>query len=223
MKVFIRKVKISVPTGQTGLEVTGLSSFEGVTFDSISLGTSTTAIAHTAVSDKAIEVYSTQSSTSADTSYEPVLFSTTLTGVGQVGGRVRSFMTTNVALGSWSNALKAEVTYGATGKTTGLGSALVAEMTLSAGTTEGTYAPLEVELNLGSNSPIGTSTALQYMSVNGTATAFLAGGYLFNLQGLGSATTGKIFQANTAAAASHALRILIGSTPYYIMLTSTGA
>jgi hypothetical protein len=49
-------------------------------------------------------------------------------------------MTTNVALGSWSNALKGEVTYGASGSTTGLGSSILAEMTLAAGTTTGTYA-----------------------------------------------------------------------------------
>ncbi len=61
------------------------------------------------------------------------------------------------------------------------------------------------------------------MSVNGTATNFIDGGYVLNLQGLGAATTGKIFQENTATAATHALRILIGSTPYYIMLTSAGA
>jgi hypothetical protein len=63
-----------------------------------------------------------------------------------------------------------------------------------------------------------------HASVQGkTAANFLDYGYLMNLQGLGEAATGHIFQANTAAAASHALRILIGSTPYYIMLTDTGA
>ena len=163
------------------------------------------------------------SSTNASSSFEPLLFSTTMTGVGGVGGRVRAFMTTNVALGGWSNAFKAEVTYGASGKTAGLGSALVAEMTLSAGTVDGNYAPLEIELNLGSGASLGTKTAMQYMSVNGADLAtFNAGGYLMNLQGL-TAATGELFQANTAADATHALKILIGSTDYFIMLTNASA
>lgn len=165
----------------------------------------------------------TSASTDAGTSVEPLTFSSTMTGIGGVGGRAKFSLSANVALGGWSNALKAETTYGASGRTTGLGSAFVAELTLSAGTTSGTYAPLEVELNLGSNAPIGTNTSFAYFSANGTATNFIDSGYLFSLQGLGAAASGKIFQANTAADATHALKILIGSTPYYIMLTSVGA
>lgn len=186
-------------------------------------GTSGTPIAFTAATDKQIEVHTTNSATSGSTSFEPFLFSTTLTGAGQVGGRVRAFMTTNVALGGWSNAFKAEVTYGASGSTSGLGSALLAEMTLSAGTTSGNYAPLEIELNVGSGASLGTKTTLQYMSVNGAdASTFDTGGYIMNVQGL-TVASGKAFQVNTATAATHALRILVGATDYFIMLTDTGA
>jgi len=160
------------------------------------------------------------SSTSGSTSVESMSIATTMTGVGGVGGRFKSSLTTNVALGGWSNALKGEVTYGASGSTSGLGSAVVAEMTLSAGTVSGTYAPLEIELNMGSNAPTGTSTSLVYASVNGTATNFIDSGHLLNLQGLGAAAAGKIFQENTSGA-SHSLRILIGSTPYYLLLSDT--
>jgi hypothetical protein len=184
-------------------------------------GTSGTPITRTYDGDKAITVYSTCASTNASTSFEPVLFYTTLTGAGQVGGRVRAFMTANVALGGWSNAFKGEVTYGASGSTTGLGSAVCAEMTLSAGTTSGNYAPLEVELNLGSGAAVGTRTSYMYLSANGADIAtFQVSGYLMNIQGLGAATAGEIFDTCTAAAASHSLRIIIGDTPYYILLNS---
>lgn len=164
-------------------------------------------------------MYTTCSSTSASTSAEPVLFYTTMTGAAGVGGRVRAFMTTNVALGAWSNAFKGEVTYGASGRTTGLGSAICAEMTLSAGTSSGTYAPLEIELNLGASASIGTATSFVYMGVNGAdATTFQGNGYLFDIQGLGAATAGEVFDTCTAAAASHALRIRIGAAAYYVML-----
>lgn len=168
-------------------------------------------------------LYATNAGTDGAVSAEPFFVSSTLTGVGQVGGRARFFMTTNVALGGWSNALKGEVTYGASGRTNGLGSSILAEMTLSAGTTQGNYALFEGELNVPSGASLGTKTALAYLSVNGTGVAtFDTGGYILNLQGL-SVASGKVFQVNTAAAASHALRILIGSTDYYFMLTNTAA
>jgi len=189
----------------------------------LGLGTSGSPLAHTAVADKAYSVYTTQSSTDAGTSYEPVLFSTVLTGVGQVGGRVKAIMTTNVALGGWANALKGEVSFGAAGRVTGLASAVVAEMTLpSAALTTGNYAALELELNLPASftTGAGTPTAFQYMSVQGDAVAEMdTNGYLFILNGLTPAA-GKLFQTNTAADATHALRVLIGGTAYYIMLTS---
>jgi hypothetical protein len=103
-------------------------------------------------------------STSGSVSVEPLLMTTTMTGAGGVGGRAKFAMTTNVALGGWSNALKADVTYGASGRTTGLGSAFVAELTLSAGTSSGTYAPLEVELNLPASASTGTATSFVHLS-----------------------------------------------------------
>jgi hypothetical protein len=81
-----------------------------------------------------------------------------MTGAGGVGGRTLFQLNANAALGSFTNALKANVVYGATGSTSGLGSAFVAEMTLSAGTSSGTYAPVEIELNLGTSASTGTIT-----------------------------------------------------------------
>jgi len=192
------------------------------TEDGLGLGTSGTPQVVTYDGAKPLSIYTTCASTSA-TSYEPVLFYTTLTGIGQTGGRVRAFMTANVALGGWSNALKGEVTYGATGRTTGLGSAICAEMTMSAGTSSGTYAPLEIELNMGASGVTGTATSLMYMSINdAAATAFDTSGYIMDIAGV-SVASGKVFQVNTAAAATHALRIRVAGTAYYMMLTSAGA
>jgi len=162
----------------------------------------------------------TSSSTSGSTSIEPALFTTTMTGAGGVGGRVRAFMTTNVALGGWSNALKGEVTYGASGRTNGLGSAINGEMTLSAGTTQGNYAPLELELNLASGAQTGTLTSLVYGKVNGAdASTFDTNGYILNLQGL---TEGDAKALSVGASAPNgidaSLRIKVGSTTYYIPL-----
>jgi len=58
------------------------------------------------------------------------------------------------------------------------------------------------------------------MKMLGTPLEFEQYGYLFHLDGTGAATAGEIFDECTASAASHALKILIGTTPYWIMLQS---
>lgn len=164
----------------------------------------------------------TSASTDGGTSVEPFVMDSTLTGAGGVGGRARFQLNANAALGAWSNALKGQVVYGASGKTTGMGSAVCAEMTLSAGTVDGTYAPIEIELNLGSNAPIGTATSLVYGSINGTATAFLANGTIINLAGAG----GDLFQTSAKAAinATHALKLLrAGGVAYYVPCHTSAA
>lgn len=172
--------------------------------------------------DKAISIYSTCASVDASTSFEPALFYTTLTGIGQVGGRVRVFMTTDVALGGWSNALKGEVTYGASGRTTGLGSAICAEMTLSAGTSSGTYAPLEIELNMGASGVTGTETSLIYMSVNdAAATTFDDNGCLFSLNGVTAGANDVFYLADlTVTKADGLLKIKVNGTTYYMFVTT---
>ena len=222
-RVFGNALDISDPEATVATWTKGISITTQCA-TAIALGTSGTPLVHTAVTDKLGAWYVTCNTTNAGTSYEPFLLSTTLTGVGQVGGRARFFMTSNVALGSWSNALKGEVTYGASGRTNGLGSAILAEMTMSAGTTQGNYALFEGELNVASGDSLGTATSLMYLSVNGTGVAtFDTSGYIFNIQGISAAASGKVFQANTAIAASHALRIKVLGTDYFIMLTNSGA
>jgi hypothetical protein len=144
----------------------------------------------------------------------------TMTGAGGTGGRTLFQMDTNVALGSFSNALKAEVTYGATGRTTGLGSAFVAEMTLSAGTSSGTYAPVEIELNAPTGASTGTTTSLLFASVNGDGAATVdTNGYLLNLAGVTVAgaklaATGTITNVNEI---THGLRVKIAGSDYYLL------
>ena len=146
--------------------------------------------------------------------------SVTMTGVGGTGGRTLFEMDTNVALGSFSNALKAEVTYGASGRTTGLGSAFVAEMTLSAGTSAGTYSPVEIELNLDTGASTGTTSSLVFASVNGAGKAAMDdNGYLLNLAGV-TAGTSKLFANNgdiALAEITYGLKVKIAGADYYLL------
>ena len=193
------------------------------TEDGLGLGTSGSPQSVTYNGTKPLSIYTTCASTDGGDSYEPVLINTVMTGAGQVGGRMRVNMETNVALGAWSNALKGQVTYGAAGKTTGMGSAVCAEMTLSAGTTEGNYAPLELELNMGSAGVTGTRTGLMYMSVNDAkATTFDDLGYLFILNGLTAGTSGSdAFETSASVDANEitaGLRVSLDGVEYYLLM-----
>lgn len=191
--------------------------------DGLTAGASAASKALVLDSNEFLDWAVSSSSTDGGTSVEPFNFDVTMTGAGGVGGRAKFTLTTNVALGGWSNALKAEVTYGASGSTTGLGSAFVAEMTLSAGTSAGTYAPIEIELNLGSGALTGTASSLIYASVNGAdAATFDTSGYLFNIAGV-TAGTSKVFANNGTIDANEltlGLRCRIAGADYYIPLAT---
>ena len=150
-----------------GVDITTNSTLTFTGTQSVIAGTSGTPIVLTA-GTPIFSLYSTNDSTSGSTSAESFLVYNTQTGIGGVGGRARFYMTTNVALAGWSNALKAQVVYGTSGKTTGLGSSFCAEMTLSAGTTEGNYAPLEAEIIADSAVSTGTASAFLYCNLAGS-------------------------------------------------------
>ena len=158
-------------------------------------------------------------STTASATVEPVVVSTTMSGAGSVGGRAKFLTTINAVMGSYTNALKGEVVYGAAGRTTGLGSAVLAEMTLSAGTTAGNYAPLELELNAPTGAKTGTVTSFIHASTQGAAVAEVdTNGVFFNLQGL-TAGAGKMLVAGTTLGTAYGgLRVRVGATNYWVPL-----
>lgn len=172
-----------------------------------------------------VAIYATNSSTHASNSVESFYCETTMTGAAGVGGRARFYMTTNVALGGWSNALKAHVAYGASGRTTGLGSAFCAELALSNGTTSGTYAALEAELVSASGDSCGTATSFLYMNATDAGSCINgANGYLFELGAGITDTAGGIFEAeaNTdSMSMTHVLKIRIAGVAYYIPLNTS--
>jgi hypothetical protein len=154
----------------------------------------------------------------------------TMTGAGGVGGRTLFQLNADAALGSFTNALKAEVVYDAAGSTSGLGSAFVAEMTLSAGTSAGTYAPVEIELNAASTASTGTLTSLIHASVNGTGADSVvnANGVLLNLVGMTTGSAGDTDMV-TAPGSSFAatdlttgvgIKVKVGASLFYIPLVA---
>jgi len=166
----------------------------------------------------------TNTSTGSST-YEVSVTDVTMTGAGGVGGRTRFQLNADAALGSFSNALKAQVEYGTAGKTTGLGSAFVAEMTMSAGTDAGTYAPLEIELNAPTGTDTGTLTSFIHISTQGDDVATIDDNVrLFNLAGV-TAGTGHVFQTGNTAPATvgGTLKCRVAGTDYYVILYTSEA
>ena len=154
----------------------------------------------------------------------------TMTGAGGVGGRTLFQLNADAALGSFTNALKAEVVYGASGSTSGLGSAFVAEMTLSAGTSAGTYAPVEIELNAATGDSTGTLTSLIHASVNGTGADSVvnANAVLVNLVGMTAGSAGDTDMvtapggnfAATDLTSGIGIKVKVGASFFYIPLVA---
>lgn len=151
-----------------------------------------------------------------------------LTGAGGGGEAARIFTTVNNVAGATAHGAHISLSFGTTGSITGQGIANRNTLHVPAAMTNGTYAATQSEIYSDSATAdlAGVTEQSFHRFVNdGNATGkgkVDATGNLFSLQGF-TVGSGKLFQANTAAAATHALRITIGSTPYYIMLTDTGA
>jgi hypothetical protein len=159
-------------------------------------------------------------STSGSDSVEPLQMNVTLTGVGGVGGRARFRLDSNVALGGWANALKGITVFGASGRVTGLASGIVGELQLSAGTTQGTYAPIESEIVLPASASTGTASSFFYGAASGANVgAFDDNGFAFELAGL-TKSSGHLIQASavTGVNSTDALKVRIAGVTYYIPL-----
>ena len=175
-------------------------------------------------SDGAIDLTYSSSDTGT-ANVEPIVMENTMTGAGGLAGRARFQLNADAALGSYSNAMKAITVYGTSGKTTGLGSAFVAEMTLSAGTDAGTYAPLEIELNAPTGADTGTLTSFIHISTQGDDVATIDDNVrLFNLAGV-TAGTGHVFQTGNTAPATvgGTLKCRVAGTDYYVILYTSEA
>jgi len=198
---------------ENGFEVVTKNTSTGAYTTSLDIG-----------SDGAIDLTYSSASTGGS-NVEPIVMENTMTGAGGLAGRARFQLNADAALGSYSNALKAITVYGASGSTTGLGSAFVAEMTLSAGTSSGTYAPLEVELNAPSGADTGTLTSFIHISTQGADVATVDDNVrLFNLAGV-TASTGHLFQTGNTAPATvgGTLKCRVAGTDYYLILYTSEA
>ena len=207
----------------TTINLNGAFAFTGT--DKLALGTNAAKLTLTE-GLPVLQVYTTCASTDGATTANPVYISATMSGTGGVGRALEAMLTVSGKLGTYGNALKGyTVLTGGTGST-GLISAVCAEMLMSGGATLGTFGVLELELVCPASWTAGQGTnganciSLIYAQASNasgstTLTEFDTYGYLLNLQGL-TDDTGHLYYDDT-------LRIVIGSTVKYIPLSSATA
>lgn len=211
----------SLLTSVSGSDLVPVTPSTGGTLDTVA--TLDTIADYIDTNMDSLTITATSASTSGSTSVEPVVMNSTMTGVGGVGGRARFELDTNVALGGWANALKGQIEFGAAGRVTGLGSAVVAEMILSDGTTSGSYAPLEIELGMPTaTSSTGTRTSFISLNSYGNATGLGVlddNGFLFDLNGV-TAGAAHIFALNakTGIGMAATARVQVLGVTYYVPL-----
>lgn len=167
----------------------------------VQIGVSGTVLTQTYNGNKSLQVYTTCASTNTSTNYEPQLFNNVLTGAGQVGGRFRVNMESDVRLGTWSNAFKASVDFKTDGSGSGLNSVINAEMTMMASDppSSGMYAVLELNFTMPASHAGDNRRQFIYMNTSGDTKAMWdTYGYFFELAGPTSKAQGAWYDKGSA-------------------------
>jgi len=235
-----RMVSIPAATEMTGLldAISVLSGTEAGYIDGVTPGTVLASKAAVVDVDKDITGFRNLTATGAIAgatgaftyttntvaNIQPFQVVTTLTGAGATGGQGLFQLNANAALGDRANALKGYTKVGSTGKITGLGSAICAELEMSAGCVDGTYAPLDVELVMPEDAVTGTDTHFIHCEVGGDDTAvalFDQSGSIMRIDGVSIDAGHAIAESvKDGVKSTHSMRISINGTPYYIPLST---
>lgn len=158
--------------------------------------------------------------TDATSQVTPLSLTVTATLIGANVDGAYFTTATEVALGTYANALNGKLNFGTAGRVSGLGAAVCAELDLGPGTTPGSYACFEAELNCPTSGSTGARTSFISMNLWGAnAAAVDTAGFLFDIGGL-TANTGKLLRTglSQAVTATARLRVQVNGTTYYIPL-----
>lgn len=173
----------------------------------------------TATSVSCLTITSDSESTTGGTNILPLYVNATMSGSGGVGRAIEGKLTVSGSLGGWGNAIKGYTDCTSATGTTGLLSAMCAELKLPSATlTTGMYAVLELnwvgQTNTNTQGVLqGVHTSLIYANVGGgVATDFDSNGYILEIEGM-SAGSGNALYNGT-------LRIAIDDTAYYLPMST---
>jgi len=154
-----------IPTaGTINLTVAGTLGVSGVTTLSGNLAT-TANVTFTLGATEAFTLTCTDISA-------PLVMTNTMSTAGKTGCRALFHVVSNVILGGWANALKANMEFGAAGRVTGLGSCVATDLTLGAACgAAGAYACYEANIIANTGAGYGIATAFFALNTDGTAAA----------------------------------------------------
>lgn len=157
----------------------------------------------------------------------PIDFTLTATGVGAEVDGAKFTTATEVALGDYANGMNAKLDFGAAGSVTGLGGAMCAELDLGPGTTSGSYAVFEGEMNAPASASLGTRTSFFSLNAWGANVAAIdTGGNLLDINGI-TPDTSKLFDDDGGDVAATDIvagfRFLVNGTAYRLLACTEAA
>lgn len=153
--------------------------------------------------------------------------SQTHAGIGASAEAVRSVLTSNVALGTYANAIFGKIDLSSSGEVTGLIGAICAEVAMpdTDAPSGGEYAAFEAEFNMAGASVGGRPIIVTEINVwGGNETEFDTNGLLLDVTGVTSGAA-KFFRTNAVAFnnCDAFLKCRINGTVYYIPLSDNQA
>jgi hypothetical protein len=181
----------------------------------------------TPAADKNFLGYWTKSTAASGTSRNTYLRHY-IAGQGGDGECLRAFTTVDgVSVAGGAHGGQVSLSFANGGSIAGLGAAMrhTLQVPNAALPANGTYAATQSEISCdGSSSAVAAVTEMAFhrFSNAGDATGLAkvdSKAYLFSLQGF-EVNTGKVVQTKSNAAVSHTIKILIGSTPYWLMVSN---
>ena len=155
--------------------------------------------------------YATTSATSGDTRllYEKLTF--TAAGGGETLRAFSVVNTSTVAVGGTVNGAHISLEVDTGGAVSGAGNALRATLGGTLVSQTGTLAVIQADTNFASGVALPASASFIRVTDSGAGT-----GKITNLFNLPSA----LVPAKSAAAVTHTIKIMVGSTPYYLMVSN---
>jgi len=154
---------------------------------------------------------------------EPFVLETILSTLGATGGRALFKLSTEIQLGGWANALKAQIDFGATGHVLGLGSAFCAELVLP--TTPpiagmGNYVPLEAEIVAPAGCSVASGVSFISCGLAGLGSGAVDDdGFLMDIN-VGAIENGHIFNEHGDDAATGGLRIRVNGATNWLLVSN---
>jgi hypothetical protein len=198
----------------------------------LGLGISGTAMALTNATH-AVSIYTSDVATTGTVRSGEIIHTVGVSDVSTIREAFYVNIDSSYTTGDWTNAIVGRINYDATGNANGgMAAAICAEMSMpAAAQSGGAYYALDCEIEMPENATCGASAALPMafmkFGIWGDATAvdsFEAGGYLFHIDGVAD-TAGGMFDATDVDDPdfTHALKINIGGTDYFIGLSTSVA